>query len=113
MAVRRFLVAAGLVLAACGALAAESWDGSWDGTWAGGFDSPNGAQVIVAGDEAVGLYRHDNYVLGLSSSVAGDGALTLKWESGSAMLKRTGERTADAVFEEKGSSAVTVHLDRE
>jgi hypothetical protein len=45
--------------------------------------------------------------------VTGDGSLTLKWDSGSATLKRTGDRTADAVFEENGKAAVTVHLDRE
>ncbi len=103
------LVVAGRVAASV-ALGAESWDG----TWVGGFDTPNGAQIIVAGDEAVGLYWHDNYVLGLASSMAGDGSLTLAWDSGSATLTRTGEKTADAVFGEgKGGPAVTVHLDRE
>jgi len=108
--IMRLTLAAGLAVAAGSALAADT---DWEGTWAGGFDTPNGAQVIVAGNAAVGLYWHDNYVLGLSSSVAGDGSLTLKWDSGSATLKRTGERTADGIFEGKGEPTATVHLDRE
>ncbi len=113
MVMRGVLLAAGFMLAAGTALGAQSWDGGWDGTWAGGFDTPDGAQVMIAGDEAVGLYWNDNYVLGLSSSVGSDGSLTLKWDSGSATLKRTGDRTADGVFEAKGKPAVRVHLDRE
>ena len=109
MRVRGILAAVGFLLAAGAALGAQSWDG----TWAGGFDGPNGAQIIVAGDQAVGLYWNEDYVLGLSSSVGSDGSLTLKWDSGSAMLTRTGDRTADGVFEAKGAPAVTVHLDRE
>ncbi len=106
---RRVLLAAGFALAASAVFAAENWDG----TWVGGFDTPNGAQVIVAGNEAVGLFWRNDYVSGVSSLVEADGSLTLKWNSGAATLKRTGERTADGIFEDRGKPAITLHLDRE
>lgn len=102
-------LAVGIALAASAAFAADDWDG----TWAGGFDTPNGAQVIVAGNEAVGLFWRSDYVSGVSSSVEADGSLTLRWSSGTATLKRTGAQTAVGVFEEPGKDAVTVHLGRE
>jgi hypothetical protein len=106
---RGMLAGAAFLLIASAANAADDWDG----TWAGGFDTPDGAQVIVAGNEAIGLFWREDYVLGVSSSLAADGSLTLKWSSGWATLKRTGERSADGVFEENGKAAVTLHLDRE
>ena len=77
-ALRGLLTAAVVALSAAAAAGPQSWDESWDGTWAGGFDTENGAQVIVVGEKAIGLYWHDDYVLGLISSVAADGTLTLE-----------------------------------
>jgi hypothetical protein len=69
--------------------------------------------VIVAGNEAIGLFWRNDYVSGVSSSLEADGSLTLRWSSGNATLTRTGERTAAGIFEDRGKAAVTVHLDRE
>ncbi len=110
--VRLALIAAAVAVAvpAGGGLAAEQ---SWDGTWVGGFEMNKGAQIVVAGEQAIGLYWHDDYVLGLRSSVEADGTLTLAWDSGRATLTRTGAKAADASFQDTDERAVKIHLQRE
>ena len=100
------------VFTAVPAFAARDWNGTWVGNWQKG----NGIQLIMAGDEAIGIYWKGDYLPDeLHSKVSADGkTLTVTWDHGSAVLNRTGEETADIVIHEPGhpDAAFAVKLDR-
>ena len=81
---------------------------SWDGTWAGGWNGKTGAQFIFAGDDAIGVYWRDEYVVDAQGSVSPDGATaTIIWPLGEAVLIRTGPASARATVREPGRQAAS------
>ena len=96
------------------AFAASDWNGTWVGNWDNNGD---GVQIIMAGNTAVGLFWHGDYVPDeLQSSVHGS-ALTITWgpngNASSAILTRESTSTAHVVMHEPGRGIVefSVRLD--
>ena len=83
------------------AFAADDWNGTWAGNWANNSD---GVQIIMAGNTAIGLYWHGDYVPDdLHAAVSPDGAtLTITWAQSRAVLTRDGAQTAQVVMHEPG-----------
>ncbi len=83
---RRLSLFAAALFAATAALAASAWEG----TWTGGWDDSEGVQLIIAGDQAVGLAIGDDYVSELTSSIR-DKTMTIRWAGGDATATLTDE----------------------
>jgi hypothetical protein len=101
-------------LAATPALAAPDWNGTWVGNWQSA--DGNGIQVMMAGNDATGIFWNGDYLPDELHSVASaDGkTLTITWNHSSATLVRDGESAAHIVIHEPGhrDSAFTVMLDK-
>jgi hypothetical protein len=93
------------------AFAAADWNGTWVGNWQDG----DGVQIIMAGNEASGIFWHGDYLPDTpKSAVSPDGkTLTITWDHGSAVLTRDGAETAHVVIREPGhpDAAFPVKLD--
>jgi len=105
------------ILAAVILLAGHASAGEfWTGTWVGGYENGGaGVQLIMVGDEAVGLSWRDDYVAGLASTVSPDEqTLKLAWTGGDAVVTPGKEDgTAAMVIHEPGKPDVRIALDRE
>lgn len=109
---RGLTLAAALIITAGSALAGDLWNG----TWAGGYENGgDGVQLIMVGDDAIGLSWRDDYVEGLSSTVSSDEkTLTLTWTGGSATVTAGPEDGKAAMaIHEPGKPDVTIALDQE
>jgi hypothetical protein len=97
---RRGVFAVLLVMSsATGSLAAPSWDG----TWVGGWEAGDGIQIIIAGDNVIGVGRGDVYRDVLSSQASPEGRMfSFSWVGGDGFLQRTGDRDATLVLRERG-----------
>ena|SRR5579862_4056789 len=97
------------------AFAADDWNGTWAGNWNKGGD---GVQIIMAGNTAVGLYWHGDYIPDeLHSSVNGS-TLTITWgptksNESSAILTRESATTAHVVMHEPGRGLVEFSVRRD
>ena len=95
------------------ALAASDWNGTWVGNWQSA--DQNGVQVMMAGNEATGIYWNGDYLPDqLHSAVSPDGKiLTITWARSSAVLTRDGAETAHIVIHQPGKpdAAFAVKLD--
>jgi len=82
------------------ALAAPDWNGTWVGNWRGG----DGVQIMMAGNEAAGIFWRGDYLPDdLHSAVSTDGkTLTITWDHASAVLTRDGAETAQVTIREPG-----------
>ena len=89
-----------IAITATPAFAAPDWNGTWVGNWQSA--DGNGIQVMMAGNEATGIYWRGDYLPDeLHSAVSSDGkTLTITWDHSSAVLKRTGDSTAQLVIHE-------------
>jgi len=111
--ISRFIGAAVIV---CGIvvgapLAGAQQTASWDATWVGGWDTGNGTQIVIAGNQVVGFYWHDEYVSILESHSANDGStLTFSWRGGQAILNRLGEKSARVLVRQAGQPDIAVDL---
>jgi hypothetical protein len=75
-----------------------------DGTW-GGARNGVSAQVIIVGSTVIGFYWRNDYLNAESPKFSEDGrTLSFAFRGGTAVLKRTGERTAKIVVTENGRS---------
>ena len=92
--------------------AAQDWNGTWIGNWQDG----DGIQVIVAGNDATGIFWNGDYLPDALHSAVSDGgkALTISWDHGNAILTRTGDDTANIAVHEPGrpDAAFAVKLDK-
>jgi len=88
----------------------------WNGTWAGNWQDGDGVQIIMAGNEAIGIFWHGDYLPDeLHASVSSDGkTLTITWDHASAVLTRDGDADAHVVIREPGhaDAAFAVKRDR-
>jgi hypothetical protein len=103
-----------LAVVASPAFASSDWNGTWVGNWANNGD---GVQIIMAGNTAVGLFWHGDYVPDeLHASVSGD-TLTITWgpagNTSNAILTRESASTAHVVMHQPGRGIVefSVRLD--
>jgi hypothetical protein len=110
---RRFLslLLIGLALVvACGASAAQSWDG----TWARGWEHGDGVQIIIAGEKVIGVGRGNDYPDVVRSEVSADGgSLSFAWTGGDGTLRRTGDRDATFAMRERGKPDRSFAVHRE
>src|SRR5580693_6939236 len=84
-----FAMAAGLACAAppAGAQQPLSWDGAWAGNWRDG----DGAQIIFAGNELIGVYWRGDYLSQTHAALSRGGAtVAIDWATGGAVLTRDG-----------------------
>lgn len=110
------LLALVLAVIASPAFAASDWNGTLVGNWDKGGD---GVQIVMAGNTAIALYWHGDYVSDeLRASLSGDGeTLTIAWgpngNASSAILTRENTDTAHVVMHEPGRGIVefSVRLD--
>jgi hypothetical protein len=73
-----------------------------DGTW-GGTGNGVTAQVIIVGATVIGFYWRSDYLDAESPKFSEDGrTLSFAFRGGTAVLKRTGERTAKLAVSENG-----------
>ena len=87
---------------------------SWDGTWAGGWVNGDGAQIIIAGDKVIGVFRGGDYPDIQKSELSTDGrTLTFAWAGGDGILSRTGDRDASFTLHERGKPARSFPVHRE
>jgi hypothetical protein len=86
---------------------------SWNGTWVGNWTNGDGAQIIFAGDEFIGLYWRGDYLSDAHAAVSPAGIVTISWPSGSATLTRDGDTTAHIVIHEPGKTDTSFALKRE
>jgi hypothetical protein len=87
---------------------------SWNGTWAGNWAHGDGAQIIFAGDEAIGIYWRGDYLGDTHAALSRGGAVvTISWESGQAVLTRDGPTTAHVVIHEKGRADASFALKKD
>jgi len=111
------LLALILAVAASPAFAAADWNGTWVGNW---DNKGDGVQIIMAGNTAVGLFWHGDYIPDeLHADMTGGGTtLTITWgpngNTSSAILTRESASTAHVVMHEPGRGIVefSVRLDR-
>ncbi len=101
-----------LAASATPAFAASDWNGTWIGNWQNG----NGIQLIMAGNEAIGIFWDGDYVPEeLHTVLSADGMkITVTWDRSSAILTRTGEDTADVMVHQpnRADAAFAVKLDK-
>lgn len=84
---------------------------SWDATWAGGWDNGNGTQIVIAGNQAIGFYWHDDYKTIVESHAAADGrTFTFTWQGGEVVLTRLGGKSARALIREQGQPDIVIDL---
>ncbi len=93
--------------------ASDTQRSGWDGTWVGNWANGNGAQIIFAGNELIGLYWRGDYLADTHSAVSPAGVVTITWPSGSATLTRDSETTAHIVIREPGKTDTAFALKRE
>jgi len=98
------------------AFAADDWNGTWAGNWdKGGSD---GVQIIMAGNTAVGLYWHGDYIPDeLQSSVSGS-TLTISWgpntsNAFSIILTRESATTAHVMLHQPGRGLMEFSVRRD
>ncbi len=93
------------------ALAASDWNGTWAGNWQGG----DGIQLIMAGNDAIGIYLHGDYLSDeLNAKVSTDGkTLTINWAHGNAVLTRDGDEAAHITIREPGKPAASFSVKRD
>ena len=94
-------LSAGLAFPAASAHAQQpsSWNGEWAGNWQGG----NGAQLIFAGNELIGVYWRGDYLSQTHAALSHGGAtVAIDWVSGGAVLTREGPTSAHIVVHESG-----------
>ncbi len=93
------------------ALAAADWNGTWAGNWQNG----DGVQIVMAGNDAITLYLHGDYLSeDLHAAVsAGGKTLTITWRHGHATLTRDGDDTARAVLAEPGHTDLAFTVKRD
>ncbi|HJW41176.1 MAG TPA: hypothetical protein VJ476_08105 [Rhizomicrobium sp.] len=96
---------------ASSAVAAPDWNGTWAGNWQGG----DGVQIIMAGNNATGMFWHGDYLPDdLHAAVSKDGkTLTITWDHASAVLTRLSDETAHLVIAEPGRAAATFDVKRD
>jgi hypothetical protein len=103
---KRSTMFAAALLAATAASATDAWDG----TWVGGWDAGHGVQLIVGGDEALGLDWDGEYVSELTSSIGADGkTMTIHWPAADATATLTDDGIAFVVHP-AGKPIVTLTL---
>lgn len=83
----------------------------WDATWAGGFDDGgDGVQVIVAGNDVIGLFFHGDYVeVSETEPLGADGSLSFTWDGGTGTLSGSGADRS-LVIHETGAADRTIEL---
>jgi hypothetical protein len=87
-----------------------SWDGEWAGNWQGG----NGAQIIFAGDELIGVYWRGDYISQTHAVLTrGGAAVAIDWPLGGAVLTRNGPTTAHIVVHENGRPETSFALTKD
>jgi len=86
---------------------------NWNGTWVGNWANGNGAQIIFAGNDLVGIYWRGDYLSDTQSAISPVGVVTITWPSGSATLTRDGETTAHIVIRETGKPDLSFALKRD
>jgi hypothetical protein len=98
-----------------GSIAALSPHNTWDGTWAGGFDKDNNIEIVIAGNEVIGVHRDGDYPEILSSAASPEGRmLCVWWVGGDGFLQRTGDNEATIWLRERDRPvrSFTVRLDK-
>ncbi|WP_158817302.1 hypothetical protein [Methylocapsa sp. S129] len=76
---------------------------SWNGEWAGHWEQGQGAQIIFAGDDLIGIYWRGDYISETHAVLSRGGAVVaISWASGEALLTRDGPLSAHIVIHEKG-----------
>ncbi|HEY4925083.1 MAG TPA: hypothetical protein VII20_11760 [Roseiarcus sp.] len=76
-----------------------SWNGEWAGNWQGG----DGAQLIFAGNELIGVYWRGDYLSQTHAVLSRGGAtVAIDWATGGAVLTRDGPTNAHIVVHESG-----------
>src|SRR5262245_11822382 len=101
----RLLAAALAALAACGAHAADTWDGIWVGD---APDASSGVQLIFAGNDLIGFFWNGDYLDMRSSLSTSDGVVTITWTRGQAILTRDGPKNAHLQVFQRGVADMTV-----
>jgi len=114
-AMPRYFALLALVLAtvAAPAFAAPDWNGTWAGNWGG--EEQQGVQIIMAGNDVIGVYWHGDYLPDeMKSTVSPDGkALAITWKGGAATLTRDSETTAKfQIHDASGSTTGELKLDK-
>ena len=111
LAVLAFIIA----VIASPAFAASDWNGTWIGNW---DNKGDGVQIIMAGNTAVGLYWHGDYIPDeLQSSVSGS-TLTISWgpnksNAFSIILTRESATTAHVVLHQPGRGLMEFSVRRD
>jgi len=108
----RLFVLLALVLATP-AFAASDWNGTWAGNWGGA--EQQGVQIIMAGNDVIGIYWHGDYLPDeMKSTVSPDGeVLSITWKNGAATLTRNSDTTAKfQIHDASGSTKGELKLDR-
>jgi hypothetical protein len=105
------VVAIAAMVLAGPARAAADWNGTWAGNWQGG----DGIQLIMAGNDAIGIYLHGDYLSDeLHAKVSADGkTLTISWAHGNALLTRDSAEVAHITIREPGKPAETFAVKRD
>lgn len=109
--VRRVFALLILILATSPALA--DWNGTWVGNWGG--SEREGVQIIMAGNDIIGIYWHGDYLSDeMKSSISRDGkVLNITWKGGGATLVRDSATTAKFQIHDSADSAKgELHLDK-
>ncbi len=97
-------LAAGLALLASGIAAANAAD-DWDGTWVGDApDAGSGVQLIFAGNSLVGFFWAGDYIEMRASISKADGAVSITWTRGQAILTREGPVIARLQVYQRGQA---------
>ena len=109
LAMCAYLANAPIPALAGGAQGPATWNGTWVGNWANG----EGAQIIFAGDELIGLYWRGDYLADTQSMVSPAGVVTITWPSGSATLTRDSDTAAHIVIRERGKRDTAFALKRD
>jgi|SRR5579871_559214 len=107
------LLAFTIAIIATPAFAAAGWDGTWAGNWGGA--GQNGLQIIMAGNDVIGIYWHGDYLADdMKSQVSPDGkVLHISWSGGAATLTRDGDTTAKfEIHDASGSATGELKLDK-
>ena len=99
----RRLFCLGVAALSAAGQAAEAQDkAGLEGTWGGARDALT-AQVIITGGTVIGFFWRNDYTDAVDAKFSGDGRrLSFSFQGGSAILTRTGDRTARIDVTEAG-----------
>jgi hypothetical protein len=87
------------------AIAADTWDGTWVGD---APDAGSGVQLIFAGNALVGFFWAGDYLDMRASLSRADGAVTITWTRGQAILTRDGPKAARLQVYQRGQPDMIV-----